>query len=1149
MSGQGYRARMPIIVAFLAFMPAWAQTTITGSISGSVMDPSGAAVIDADIIAVHLETAAERGATTDTAGNFVLASLRPGIYRLTVRHGGFKTLQRELTLPAAEQLAVGVIKLQLGAVEERVTVSAQGASVQTVSSERSAVITSSQVDRLLIRSRSVSSFISLLPGVVELNQLEMPNNNAMNFSVQGNRANMNNMTLDGLGMSVSGGQPNINMTVSMDAISEVKVMLGNYQAEYGRLAGANVQLITKSGARDFHGGASYYKRHEQFNANNFFNNRNGLPAGRYRYHTWTYKIGGPVYIPGKFNRNRDKLFFYWTHEYWPQRMTNAIQTSTVPTMLERAGDFSQSRDVNGALIAVRDPTTHQPFPANMVPASRIDRNGQVLLGLFPQPNFFDPSISRGAYNYVTQWENQNPRSMMTLRMDYNPRSNDFFSVTISKMRCCGATVNAGNAGIGARFAVLTSDQKAPGSAYVMRQQHIFSPSLINEVTVGRGSTEAYFVVSPEELRKVQRSTYGFTAGQISTQGNPQDILPSISFGGIVGAASLSVDGRFPMHNYKTNLDIGDAVTKIVGAHTLKAGIFIQRLTADDGFFANGFNGNFNFARNVNNPLDTNHPYANAILGVFNSYSEATSRPRPQTYSRGVEWYAQDTWKVNRHLTLDLGIRFHYFEPFWQSDNRLAGFVPGLYDPAQSVRLIEPARVNGVRVGRHPATGQTYPAALIGAIAPGVGDPANGMLVTADDPSYPRALMETSGIVSAPRVGFAYDPSGNGKTAIRGGFGIFYSRPLSYANTAATSFPIVQSPVVQYNTISNFRSAEGFISPPTVIAWERHTKLPSVMNMSLSVQRAIGFGTVVDVGYSGTLGRHLSWARSLQDVPLGTRFLPQNADPANPKVPLPDNFLRPIPGYAQISYREGAGSSNYHSLQVTANRRFARGMEFGAAWTWSKAMDFNDSDYQLITTLVPVRVWQYGLANFDRTHVLKVNWLYDLPKKQWSAAPLRGAFDGWQISGILSFISGAPLPITFSQVTPVDIVGTPSLAPRIVVTGNPVLPKSERNFSRNFRTEMFQPPAVGTIGNAAPTLVRGPGINNWDFALFKSFPIHERLRFQLRGELYNAFNHTQFSAFDTTARFDSSGRQVNSRFGEYTAARNPRIIQLSLRVSF
>jgi hypothetical protein len=322
-----------------------------------------------------------------------------------------------------------------------------------------------------------------------------------------------------------------------------------------------------------------------------------------------------------------------------------------------------------------------------------------------------------------------------------------------------------------------------------------------------------------------------------------------------------------------------------------------------------------------------------------------------------------------------------------------------------------------------------------------------------------------------------------------------------------------------------------------------------MNFSLSLQRRIGYGTVIDIGYSGSLARHMMWQRNLNSIPFGANFDPANADRTANNVPLPQAFLRPMVGYNNINVREFASNSNYHSLQVSANRRFASGVQFGASWTWSKTLDYNDNDTENVSVLVPVRVWNYGLASFDRTHVLKLNWLWDVPRTSLRG-PAGYVVNHWQVSGIASFVSGQPLGVGFSTTSPVDITGSPTDGARIVVTGNPVLPRSGRTFSKNFRTEVFRLPARGTIGNAAKNILRGPGINNWDIAVFKNFPLRgDRMRLQFRSEFYNAFNHTQFSGLDTAARFDPQGNQVNQRLGEFTAARNPRQIQFSLRFYF
>jgi hypothetical protein len=496
------------------------------------------------------------------------------------------------------------------------------------------------------------------------------------------------------------------------------------------------------------------------------------------------------------------------------------------------------------------------------------------------------------------------------------------------------------------------------------------------------------------------------------------------------------------------------------------------------------------------------------------------------------------------------MRFHYLVPIFMADDRLSVFAPERFDPAQQVQLIRPARVDNQRAGVHPISGQVYPATLIGAMAPGTGDPTNGMTLAGEN-GYPRGLIDSYGLLFGPRFGFAFDVFGNGRTAIRGGFGKFYNRPNMSDNYIrfASQPPIVSNPTLFYGTLSGLLDSSGAVFPQAVNAFNRADRVPNVMNFSFSVQQDIGFNTVVDAGYVGSLGRNLLWLRNLNPIPFGANFNPANADPSNPATPLPSAFLRPIQGYNDILMTEPGGSSNYHSLQVTARRRFSQSVQFGLAWTWSKAMGFNDFDQNGVSVQVPVRVWNYGLAAFDRTHVVKVDWLWNLPSTPFDNPVLKGVLNNWQLSGITSFISGAPLGVGYTTVNPVDITGTPTQGARIVVTGDPVLPKSERTFSRNFRTEVFRMPAVGTIGNAATTQIRGPGINNWDISIFKDFPIREGMRFQFRAEAYNAFNHAQFSALDTTARFDAQGNQVNARLGEFTATRSPRIMQLALRFYF
>ena len=1141
---------LAVLLGGLGLFTSLNAQTITGSIVGSVVDPSELPVSGVSMVLRQVTTGAERQTRTDVRGDFVFSNLVPGGYMLTAEASGFKKIERkDLMLSASETLSAGTLVLAVGSVDEKITVTAQGSVLQTSSSERSGVVTSHQISDLLTKSRNVMSLAQLVPGVVDTDAGSADTlTRSWNIYVQGNRGTENSLTVDGMTLNSWGNANATDLAVSQDSIAEVKVLVGNYQAEYGRRSGgANISLVSKAGSQNFHGMVSYYKRHEEFNANDFFRNRNSQGKARYRYNTWTYNIGGPIYIPNKFNRNKDKLFFFWNQEFWPTEsaLTGSL---TVPTAMERAGDFSQTLDLNKALIPIKDPTTGQPFPGNVVPPSRINASGQSLLNVLPAPNFLDWNISKGAYNYLYTAPVSKPTRMQTLRLDYNINSNN--RISGSYYRYINAQNGAAN-GLDtaeANYPIMNLGYSFLGQAFLGSYTRIISPTFVNELTVGYTRRPQQNTVSQDQLALIQRKQVGFTAGQFMPQNNPLNVIPNVTFGGVPNPAYWYIESRFPFFQTGIVPSLTDTLTKTLGAHTFKAGITVDLLWHRAGAPGLSPFGNFDFSRNTVNPLDSNYAYSNAVLGVFNTYQESNTEPVEHYRERNVEWFAQDSWKATRRLTLEYGIRFCWPTPVWDAKDFLSAFSFAKYDASKQVSLIQPVLVNGVRTGYNPATGATSPAATIGAIASGSGTSWNGMLAVSQNPGSPRGIYEQRAPQLAPRFGFAYDVFGSGKTAVRGGFGVYYNDP---GTNVATGFtlepPLVVTPTLYYGQISTFLSSAGFIFPQAVLGADPKRKIPTVMDISLSVQQKLPYGTVLDVGYSGSLARHLFWSREMDPVPMGRRFDPAYKDPTTGTA-LSTAFLTPITGYTSILQYEAAGSSNYHSLQVNVSRRFATRLQFGVSWTWSKVMDFVDTDTASVSPLSP-RSWDYGLASFDRTHVLKGNAMWDIPGTSWRNPIAKTVLNDWHLSVMPSFVSGAPLGVGFTSTTGIDITGTPSQGARIVVTGNPVLPKSERTFSTNFNTGVFKLPAVGTFGNAAKTLIRGPGINNWDLGLFKVFPIKEFATLQFRWEVYNAPNHTQFSTLNTTARFDANGNQVDASFGQFTATRNPRIMQFGLRLSF
>jgi Carboxypeptidase regulatory-like domain len=1128
---------------------------LTGQISGNVVDPSGKAINGATIVLVNKDTGQTRVTKTGESGDFLLTEILSGRFNLTVDRAGFKKFEQTgIVLSANERLVLRAIALDLGPVSETVSVEANVAPLQTQSSERSALLDSRQIQELSLKGRDYIALMQLLPGTVDVvaTAREAPGLNTLQgLYFNGTRQGSLNLTLDGISTMDTGGGTGPYFEPSIDAVAEVRVLMGNFQAEYGRTSGGAINTIIKNGTKNFHGGLYYYFRNEDLNANEFFNNLNGLARPRYRYNYPGSFVGGPVLLPGtNFNRNRDKLFFFWSEEFLRRDSPTNVSNQTFPTALERTGDFSKTIGQNGQLIVVKDPQTGMPFTGNLIPGTRIDANGQGLLKVFPLPNTTDPTHT---FNWVGQSIIEHPRLDEVVRIDWNlsPGTQFYARGILDREATQGGF---GYTLASPAFEQLAVNYQIHSEGFASTLIHAFGPTRINELTFGvnRGYALAP-ALSAATLAANSRKDLHLNLPQFYPQSNPLGVIPNATFGGVSDAPQLNLDPRFPYFGANNVWEYADNYSQIHGAHNMKFGVYVDH-AAKNSQLSTFFNGTFAFDRDANNPLDTGYAFANALIGTVDSYTESNSHSVAHARDTSVEWYAQDSWKATRRVTFEAGARFYWIKPTSTGGAPLAAFDPALYNAGQQPPLVRPYidPATGQRVGRDPVTGQILPAVKIGSFSPAAGTPNSAMRI------FNGEILQTPAIQVAPRAGLAWDVFGNGKTAVRTGFGIFYDRfPQNQVTQLQQSPPLVIAPVANYTTISSLLSTPLSLSPSNVFGIQTDYKPPAVYSYSFEIQQSVGFGTVLSVSYVGDAVRHGMQIRNLNATKYGTNFLPSSVDPTLGNRPLPANFLRPRTGYGDIQYMEFVSNSHYNALQVDLKKRVSSRLTFNVAYTWSKVLDVADTPSSVVNPVLDYNSRNYGPAAFDRRQILTINYVYVLPSasQRWNNRFSRTMLDGWELSGISSFISGAPTPINYTFVTATDITGAAGngIDSRVDLTCNPNLSSGDRTFSRTFNTSCVHPPTLAGlgIGNAPKFPLVGPGVEDFDISLFKNFRLgnSDLRRLQFRFETYNTLNHTQFTAVDNNARFNAAGGQVNQQFGQYIGSAPARRVALGLKLYF
>jgi len=1053
-------AGLAILCCLLAPPDANAQA-VSGTILGTVKDSTGAVVPGATVMVVNTNTGFSRSVVTDTHGEYNAPSIPTGTYSVTAEITGFKKISKTNVLVGVDQKVRIDIGLELGAMEEVVEIQAETPLLNTSSSDLGATIVEEQIKTLPLNGRNFVSLTRTIPGVTRGN----PGGNidgagslawraSASFSANGQRPRDNNYMLDGVDNNETWLQT-VVIFPSVDALDEFKLQTSTYSAEFGRSLGGVVNLQIKSGTNQYHGSVFEFLRNDQFDANNWFNNRASRAKPDFKQHQFGATFGGPII--------KDRTFFF--ADYQGLRITSGLSyLSTVPSDKMRQGDFSEINRV------IYDPLTGQPFPGNVIPQSRWDpASKNVLDQLYPAANTAGSVGTTGQpiNNYLINPELTRDDNQFDVKVDHRLTTSNRFFVRYSfqkTFRDLPATLEHGDAG--ATFGAGQGDIKAQGIAF--NDTHTFSPNLLNEFRFGWTSIKFNMTsIDYGENLAEKVGIPGINLNEVTSA------MTQIQFAQ-GGARNLGANGNQPLITNQNDFQIFDNVTWIKNRHTFKLGgsvTFRSReiLNADTivgQFFFHG-DQTSNCAgttgtcvRNANTGFDV----ASFLLGYANRKNRALFDAGTYTEKR-PEWslYVQDDFRVSSKLTLNMGLRYDVYVPWVEIEDRQSNFdeSTGLFVVAS-----DNAVINGVPVGRYL---QTYSKGDFG-----------------------------------PRFGFAYDVTGSGRTLVRGGVGVFWTfTPGGTSSSKAQNPPFLQAQDLRTTYGTNLTLSTGMPPPPGVDPNRAPTgqtrsifdvdfRDAYTVNYNLNVQQQLGTNYMVELAYAGARGRQYMAKVDPNQAPPVVGVTNQNVN--RPYATI-------SPGLTTLGQASSIGELDYHAFLAKVQRRFANGFSLLGSYGFAKTIDINsDNDGTVtFTNVYDIVGYHRSVADYDNTHTLSLSGIYELPlgKGQW--------YGGWQTSGIVFWRSGYPFTVTHNQ--GVQSTGTGN-RPNIV--GDPVL--SDPTIDRWFNADAYQRTAdiTGTYGNVGRNTLRGPEQFNIDMSLIKMTRFN-RFNLELRVEAFNILNHPQFAA--------------------------------------
>jgi hypothetical protein len=1147
----------------------FAQET-TATITGQITDASGAIVPGAEIVLTNVKTREERKTKSGEDGYYSLTFIQPGLYDLSVKMQGFKEYQnRAVELFVNDKKAIN-IALEAGAISEVVTVTGDAPLIQSTPTVGD-VIENRRVVELPLNNRNFMQLVTVVPGVSSSGSSEIGVGltNIVDLSINGTRRNSVNWLVDGVVNTDVGSNITLLSVPTVDSIQEFRVITSVPTAEFGRSGGGVVNLITRGGSRDLHGGVYEFLRNDALNSNLFLNNAAGrhcdrgeeAPLGRQcgelrspvpllRYNNFGYNAGGPVYIP-KIYEQRDKTFFFFSQEWRRIIRAPAESIQRVPSLLERAGDFSEAGQ-----LRIIDPLTGQQFPGNRIPAGRIDPSSASILSLFPEPNL--PSLTPGRSPdrfAVTTPNTQNTRQEV-IRVDHilnaNHRLTGRYTHDLSETRELGGLF------FGVVFPdVATTDTAVPGHVLALSLTSTFGSNIVSEVSFHFSGNR----ITTDLVGGYTRENLSVSNNELFPQNNA-GLPPTVVTGlGTLGAGQ-GFQIEYNNYNPKANL------TWNRGSHTFKFGADVSWEQKNENA-SNETQGRFTFS-GIQTRLGANSgiAFADFLLGRASTYAEPEIDITNNLRFGRTEFYAQDTWKVTPSFQLDYGVRYHYFRMAYDKNNVLTAFLPELFNPANALTCANPACTTFLRTE---------------------GDLLNGIIAGDANSPFGRRVQKTDKNDIAPRIGFSWSPSspsgliskitgGPNRTVIRGGYGIYYDQVLVGIveqnaftnppfNNSVTVTGTVQNPITFDNPSAGTPAAT--IGPRALITTSNPFITPIVQQWNLTIQREVGSKAAFEIGYTGSGGNHLTRpvdinAPTPEEILAAARGV-SNCDPAINPVNNPNtciNKARPFLGYATITDRQNTATSRYHGLISSFKLQQTHGISAQLSYTFSKNITDATNDRDAID-LPQVRnnfAIERGVSRLDRTHIFVASYIYEVPYAKsgfFANSFLKHVVGGWEVAGITTAQTGLPIPRIIQDTTTVprgnraNLVSDPtSNIPTGVANGTPYL----------FNPLAFRPPGSGEIGDSGRAIIRFPKQVFTDAQLAKNWRWGENYRIQFRAEFFNLFNGTMFDVVGATlpanqlpdsAIFDNIDAFLlsGSTLGQATSSRRAREIQFGLKFNF